>query len=139
MLVAGFCCQQQKPGSSLFVTETQQNSGINIGVSHYLGEMNRSNLNCQMGEEVLYKAYFLRCWWPTASQGWLLCKTTETKTCCSSTPAWPPAGTTHALHTLPCFSSQLFERSVSAKDATSSLPQKRWGFGMTLPEQRAFP
>lgn len=46
-----------------------------------------------------------------------VCKTAETKTCCSSAPAWPPAGTAHALHTLPCFSSQLCESAVSAKDA----------------------
>lgn len=45
------------------------------------------------------------------------CETAETETCYSSTPTWPPAGTTHALHTLPCFSSQLCERAVSAKDA----------------------
>lgn len=42
-----------------------------------------------------------------------VCETTETNICCSSAPAWPPAGTTHALHTLPCFSSQLCESWIS--------------------------
>lgn len=42
-----------------------------------------------------------------------VCETAETKSCCSRTPAWPPAGTTHALHTLPCFSSQLCESCIS--------------------------
>lgn len=65
--------------------------------------------------------YFLWCWWATASScirssPMRVCETAETKTCCSSVPAWPPAGTTHALHTLPCFSVS-FERAVSAKDA----------------------
>lgn len=139
MLVAGFCCQQQKPGLSLFVTETQQNSGIIVGVSHCLGEMNSSNLNRQMGKEVLYKTYFLSCWWPTASPGWLLCRTTETNTCCSSTSAWPPAGTTHVLHTLRASPVSFVRELYQPRMQTSSLPQKRWGFGMTLPEQRASP
>jgi len=46
-----------------------------------------------------------------------VCETAETERCYSSTPAWPATGTTHALHTLPCFSGQLCESTVSAMDA----------------------
>lgn len=45
-------------------------------------------------------------------------------------------GTTHALHTLPCFSSQLCGRALSAKDADLLSSSQETGLCMTVPQQR---
>lgn len=76
---------------------------------------------------------------PTASQRLCLCETTENKTCCWSPAAWPPSGTTHALHTLPCFSSQLCGRAVSAKDAALLPSSEEMGFWHDLTSAERVP
>lgn len=111
VLVAGFCCQQEKPGASFLSLKPDR-------IVHQCWDLSVSRSN----EQIKFKlssgrkrpVLELR---PTASQELRLCGTTETKTCCKSPAAWPPSGTTHALHTLPCFSRKLCGRAVTAKDA----------------------
>lgn len=103
---------------------------ISVGICQCLSPMNRSNLN-SFGRRRSFLVLG-----PTDSQRLCSCGATETKRCCWSPAAQPPAGTAHGLHTLLASPVSLVGELFWPRMQISSLSHKRRGFGMTLPQQR---
>lgn len=115
--------------SILFVTETWHSSSTSVGICQCLGPMNRSNLNSHLAEGDPFWCWGQQpardCVWDHWDHEVLL------KPCSLASLA-------QLMLCIPFLASPVsfVGELCQPRMQTSSLPHKKWGFGMTLPQQR---